>query len=65
MYNLIEYSYYSYGFIQKMTQLILMVILPTLIILNLSCIRLENTEAVWSKLNSKKCNNCCAIKIFK
>ena len=47
MYNLIEYSsiiekqWEVYGFIQKIKQIILMLIFQTLIILNLSCIRLN------------------------
>ena len=71
MYNLIEYSSnYSEtrgSFIQRMKQLISMHVMKMIIIINLSNVRLsyEETLNLMKNWNSKKCNNFCAIKIFK
>ena len=62
-----------YGFILKMKQLILMIILKTLVILNLSSVRLIYQETQKfsyhyqnnGNRNSKIYSNCCAIKIFQ
>ena len=73
VYNLIEYSSnYSEtrgSFIQRMKQLISMhvIIMIMIIIINLSNVRLsyEETLNLMKNWNSKKCNNFCAIEIFK
>ena len=71
VYNLIEYSSnYSEtrgSFIQRMKQLISMHVMKMIIIISLSNVRLsyEETLNLMKNWNSKKCNNFCAIKIFK